>query len=164
MNQYKHTESSRETTRDSIWMSSLPFFLKKGNEVEITRHKTLQPIPVPCVAMAKHTSVLPILSVSLCVWSGGSPRCGRSHLHSIPLLWPVGQGDPTRRRAPREYLPRPLPWHRRRRPQVEAPPLFPRTSSTRSRTWWTNGRCRCQSHGSDWTGGGGGGGAYVLYK
>ena len=30
--------------------------LNKGNEVEITRPETFQPVPAPCFAMAKHTS------------------------------------------------------------------------------------------------------------
>ena len=137
-------------------MSSLPFFSKireSKSKLQDLRPsnpslpRVLQWRNIPLNTFAAH-----FVCVAVC-WSGGSPRCGRLHLHSIPpiLLWPVGQGDPTQRRAPRKYLPRPLPWHRRRRPQVGAPPLFPRTSSTHSRTWWTNGRCRCQSHGSDWT-------------
>ena len=131
-------------------------FFKEGKRSR--NYKTQDPPTRPCPVFCNGETYLwalslPILSVSLFVWSGGSPRCGRPHFHSIPpiLLWPVGQGDPTRCRAPREYLPRPLPWHRRQRPRVGAPPLFPRTSSTRSRTWWTNCLCRCQSHGSDWT-------------
>ena len=136
-------------------MSRLLVFFKKGNEFEITRHETFPPVPAPCNGETYlWTLSLPILSVSLCVWSGGSPPCGRPHLYSIlPILlwWPVGQGDLTQLRAAQEYLPRPLPWHQRRRPQVGAPPLFPRTSSTHSRTWWTNGWCRLQSHGSDWS-------------
>ena len=138
-------------------MSSLPG-LKKRRETRSKLQDMRPSPPRPCPVFCNGetyllTLSLPILSVSLCVWSSGSPRCGRTYLHSIPpiLSWLVGQGYPTQRRTPNEYLPRPVPWHWRRRPRVGAPPLFPRTSSTHNRIWWKNGRCRCQSHGSDGT-------------
>ena len=103
----------RNNTRFNMDVQSAVFFLKRGDKVEITRHETLPPDPAPCFAMAKHTSEHFRCPFRLCrcvCWSDGSQRCGWPHLHSIQ--------------------PCPLPWHRRQRPQVGAPPLFPRTSST----------------------------------
>ena len=133
-----HVNLARNYTRFNMDVQFAGFFLKEGKRSRNCNGETYI-----------WTLLLPILSVSLCVWSGGSTH----HHHSIPpiLLWLVGQGDPTQLRAPQEHLPRHLPWHRQWRPQVGAPPLFPSTSSTHSRTWWTTGRFRCQSHGSDWT-------------